>query len=401
MSNEQATFAQRSQKKVHFDHKEMDYYFSWILGREIYEGADEGECLEAASRISDGDAVSWGQVFRDLADSVKTQAQAAEKEGDLEAARKSYLRACTYYRAPLFMMGPKEDQFDANWRAMRACFQRAAAMFTPQIEVVRVPYHGEELLGYFWKVDDRQERRPTLHVIGGMETFSEDCYFFVGQEGARRGYNVIAVDLPGQGDNPTRGLYLEARMDPPVSAVIDYALTRPEIDPERLASYGFSWGGHIVLQGAERDSRIQALAANPPMPDVFKAGRAQQQGGHGRSDPIVKAVFDQIAWRFGLQISLKIGPFVRRLIKAFDYLRYGKADVSRIRQPALLMAGEGEAQITLELARECYQKMPNPQNKLKIFTREEGGEAHCQVDNLGLPNDLLFDWLAEIFKVGN
>jgi hypothetical protein len=31
-----------------------------------------------------------------------------------------------------------------------------------------------------------------------------------------------------------------------------------------------------------------------------------------------------------------------------------------------------------------------------IFTKEQGGEAHCQVNNLALPNQAIFDWLDEV-----
>ena len=34
----------------------------------------------------------------------------------------------------------------------------------------------------------------------------------------------------------------------------------------------------------------------------------------------------------------------------------------------------------------------------KAFTREQGGEAHCQVNNLALPNEVMFDWLDEGFE---
>ncbi len=38
--------------------------------------------------------------------------------------------------------------------------------------------------------------------------------------------------------------------------------------------------------------------------------------------------------------------------------------------------GEGEAPITLQIARECFEQLPNPGKKLVIFTKEEGGERH-------------------------
>lgn len=397
MDTEQAAIAPRSQKKLHFTHRDMDYYFAWIVGRQIYAGSDETECFAAAERIVDGDAQSWQAEWMRLAEQVMTEAEDALRSGDREEARNAYLRASTYFRAPLFIMGPDNPRFEYNWRTMRTCFRQAAELFNPPIEQIQISFQGKLLDGYFWKVDDG-ERRPTLLVIGGLETFAEDCYFMVGPAGRQHGYNILTVDLPGQGINPYQGLYLEARMEIPMRAAIDYALTRPEIDPERLAVYGFSWGGHIVLKAAEHDRRIRALIANPAMPDVFRAAWAQQSN-HSRGDPVGRVAFEQIAWRFGLKLSLNPGDILRRIIKAYQYLRYGRTKVSRIHCPTLCMAGEGEPDITLELARTTYEQLPNPLSKLVIFTEEEGSEAHCQVDNLALPNGVMFDWLARCSRV--
>jgi pimeloyl-ACP methyl ester carboxylesterase len=392
----QVPIAQRSGQKLRFDHKDMDFYFSWVVGRELYDGSARGECLAVAEHIVDGDPESWQREWSLLAERVEHQAACSGKEGDVVAARRAYLRACTYHRAPLFLMRPDHHAFDDTWRRMRDCFRKAAALVDPPIEVIGVPFQGKRLSGYFWKPDNGGQRRPTLIVIGGLETFAEDCYFMIGPAGTRRGYNVLTADLPGQGDNPNSGLFFEARMGPSVEAVVDYALARPEIDPDRLALFGFSWGGHIVFKGAERDRRIKALIANPPMPDVFRAARAQQ-AHHGRGDRIGRMVIEQIAWRMGVRISLSPRNFWRRLAKAYDYFRFGKTKPSDIRCPTLCIAGEGEARITLDVARECFAQLPNPKKRLVIFTRAEGGEAHCQVNNLALPNRVMFDWLDDVF----
>jgi hypothetical protein len=42
--------------------------------------------------------------------------------------------------------------------------------------------------------------------------------------------------------------------------------------------------------------------------------------------------------------------------------------------------------------------LPNPKKKMVIFTKEQGGEAHCQVNNLALPNTTMFDWLDAVLK---
>lgn len=398
MGTQQATIAQRSRKKLHFNHKDVDYYFSWILGRQVYDGADPGECFEAAARIVDGDPESWQREWPKLAERVERQAENALKLGNREQARQGYLRACTYYRAPLFIMLPTSPAFLEHWHKLHACFQQAARLFEPAIERLQVSFENHPLEGYLWKVDDSRQKRPTLIVIGGLETFAEDCYFMIGSAGAEHGYNVLTIDLPGQGMAPFNGLHFEARMGPAVKAVIDDALARPETDPDRLAVYGFSWGGHIALKGAQYDPRIKALIVNPAMPDVFRAVRAQQ-AGNVRGDPVSWIAFQQIAWRLGLKISWNPGDIARRFAKAYDYLVHGKADLSQIRCPALCLAGEGEAKITLDIARECLARLPNPHKQLVIFTAEEGGEAHCQVNNPALPNRVIFDWLDKVFSL--
>lgn len=395
MQTKGSELAQRSLRKLYFDHKDMDYYLKWIVGRELYEGSEREECLAAAARIPNANAAAWEREWVALAMSLESRAQAALAGGNVEGARKAYLRACTYYRAPLFVMSPKAPAFRQYWRKMHDCFRAAVPLFDPPIEAVQIPYEDRLLSGYFWTVDESAQPRPTLLLVGGMETFAEDCYFLVGRAGAERGYNVLSVDLPGQGVNPDQGLFLEARMGIPMKAVVDYALTRSEVDPARLVTYGISWGGHVVFKGAADDPRLKAMIANPPMPDVFRAAWAQQQG-HDKSDPIGRVVFDQIAWRFGLKVSLKPADLWKRLVKAYQYLFFGKTDLSRVRCPVLCLAGEGEAKITLDIAQETIGRLPHPRSKLRIFTKEEGGEAHCQIDNLALPNNTMFAWLEEV-----
>jgi pimeloyl-ACP methyl ester carboxylesterase len=385
--------AQRSQRRVFFGHKDMDYYFSWILGREVFDGSEAEECFRVASRIEDGDPISWQMQWLLLAERVEAEAKLLRKDGD-DRACKAFLRACTYYRAPLFMMDPKIPHFHNCWEKLHFCFQQSAELFNPSIETIQVAFQSKKLPGYFWKADDNRQKRPTLIVIGGIETFAEDGYFITGPFGTRRGYNLMTVDLPGQGMNPKQGLYLDARSEMPIKAVINYALSRPDVDPDRLALFGFSWGGHIVLRAAQYDRRIKALVANPATHNMFRSGLAQQSS-HGRSDPVVRLVFEQIAWRFGLSL----GDIFHRLVKGFEFMAYARANCGKIQCPTLCMAGESEAKVTLNQTRECFKRLPNPKKRLAILRKGEGGDEHCQVYNLELLNRVIFDWLDEVFRV--
>jgi len=395
MGRTDTAFAQRSQKKLHFDHKDMDYYLAWIMGRTIYGGCNPTECLDVAKTITNGDVISWQKQWLALAQRVEAEADTAYHNGDLEHARSRYLHACTYYRAPLFIMKPAAPDFDVCEQKMRSCFRMALPLLDSPIEPVEVPFKAQTLSGYLWKGDASAEKRPTLVVFGGIETYAEDCYFMIGSSGSQRGYNVVTIDLPGQGMTPKHGLYFGAKMERPVTAVLDYLLGFPEVDADRVAIYGFSWGGHIVFKAAYSDRRIKAMIANPPMPNVFRAVLAQQQG-HDRSDPVARTVFEQIAWRMGVKISFNPRDIARRFGKAYDYFFYGKVDPAGITCPVLCLAGEGEAAITLQITQECYERLPHPQKMMRIFTAEEGGEAHCQVNNLALPNSVIFDWLDQV-----
>ena len=46
-------------------------------------------------------------------------------------------------------------------------------------------------------------------------------------------------------------------MEVPVKAVVDYALSRKDVDPKRLAVYGISSGGDFGPQTAVHDPRIK------------------------------------------------------------------------------------------------------------------------------------------------
>ena len=290
------------------------------------------------------------------------------------------------------MTDPANLLFREHWRKMQACFRQAAALFDPPFEAVEVPYQGKTLPGYFCRAEHDRGRRPTLIIVGGIETFAEDLYFMAAPAALSRGFNVLAVDLPGQGLNPDAGLFLEARADRGVLAVVDYAAAHPEVDGDYLALFGFSWGGHIVLKGAVNEPRIAALIANPATHNMFSSALAQQSSG-GRTDPVVRLVFQQLAWRFGLSL----GNVPARLARALEFMLYAKADVRKIPCPTLCLAGESEAKVTLEQTRQTYDRLPNPCKRLAILTKEQGGAAHCQVDNLELLSRVIFDWLDQVW----
>ena len=71
-----------------------------------------------------------------------------------------------------------------------------------------------------------------------------------------------------------------------------------------------------------------------------------------------------------------------------------KGVVERLTCPLLVMHGENDRQVPLEHARSTYENAGSADKTLKIFTRDEGGAEHCQIDNRAIAADYVADWFA-------
>jgi pimeloyl-ACP methyl ester carboxylesterase len=78
---------------------------------------------------------------------------------------------------------------------------------------------------------------------------------------AGAGYGVLAVDARGHGSSGGDGMDLGWYGAADTSAAVDLLLTRPEVDPSRIAVLGLSMGGEEAITAAGADGRIAAVVA--------------------------------------------------------------------------------------------------------------------------------------------
>ena len=74
--------------------------------------------------------------------------------------------------------------------------------------------------------------------------------------------------------------------------------------------------------------------------------------------------------------------------------------VQKMACPFLLLHGGGDEQIPLELAEKLFEAAGSKQKALKVFSRDEGGFHHCQVDNITIGVHYMFDWIADVLNAG-
>jgi len=79
---------------------------------------------------------------------------------------------------------------------------------------------------------------------------------------ARHGYGVLALDDPGNGESDGHSNGLGDNVQPALAAGLDYLARRPDVDPKRIAGFGLSLGGEVLLEAASRDRRLAAVVSD-------------------------------------------------------------------------------------------------------------------------------------------
>lgn len=365
----------------------MDFAFQWLMGYLVNGGCASGEMFYAASQIEEGNPESWIKTFAGLAQRVDSRAESSLKKGHKVSAREAFMRASNYYRIVTAFLSPYNPEFREFADKARSCFRKAAPLFDPPIEALDIPFEGKTLAGYFVRAGNDGKKRKTLLMIGGGETHAEDLYFYIGPHALKRGYNFATADLPGQGITPFDGMNFRPDTEVPMGTILDYVVSRPEVDADRVAAYGISGGGYYVPRAACYDKRIKACIANSLLSDLEEIFAASPV--NIKNDKSALRMIEALAWRWG----------VKEGIELIEKNKEFKFDCSLLTNPLLIVVGEGEYQnkILQRQVQECMQLSKAPKKDVVMTPIDEGAGHHCQGENTALMAQVVFDWLDELF----
>jgi pimeloyl-ACP methyl ester carboxylesterase len=343
-----------------------------------------------------------------MAERVERAARESLENDNPVSAREAFLRACEYYRAAEFhvFFGDDPRRYEI-WRKSQAAFVEFGKLSQYSVEPLEIPFEDQQLPGYFIKPDDRDVQRPTLIVFGGGDSSGEESYFYIGKAAVDRGYNVLQIEGPGQRGtvhmNP--GSVFRPDYEVSVKAIIDYVLKRPEVDPGRLAIYGLSYGGYIVLRGAIFDKRVKACVANPGWLDMYTFFRKGLPAfTHNMSMVNAARVLQLLSkiWKLGEYATQQFRMIygVDTALEIFETMKkYDNRGLEHeITCPLLLLVGEGEGDELMYQQQMLLSKVQSPIKELKVFKEVEGADAHCITNNLMYHNQVIFDWLDDVFS---
>jgi pimeloyl-ACP methyl ester carboxylesterase len=392
---------------VVFKDETYDFELRRALGYAVSGGADINESLYTAKRIKEGDDESWYAAWRATADRVAAIGEASLAAGHKVSAREAFLRASNYYRTAEFFLRANlnDPRLMQAWRLSRDSFRKAAALMDHPVETVAIPYEGTSLPGYIMKPDGSLEPRKTLIVQTGFDGTGEELYFAAAFFALRRGYNVLIFEGPGQGGAlREQGLHFRRDWEKVVTPVVDFALTRPEIAPKRLALIGISMGGYLAPRAAAFEHRLAAVIANPGAYDLFasRGGRPREELHQAAAHPeetnqsLRRAMTTNAGMRWHLQHGMfsfgKTSP-LDFLLALSEYRLDGV--VQRIQAPALVIVSEADHFQTAEAQRTLYDLLTGPKTLMRFTAADMAGE-HCQMGAVTLSNQRILDWLDEI-----
>ena len=244
--------------------------------------------------------------------------------------------------------------------------------------------------------------KQTVLVCGGYDSFIEEFVLQV-HKFVQKGFDVILMEGPGQGDCVWQKIYFNERFEIPVASVLDY------FGVTSCTMVGISWGGYFALRAAAFEKRIKRVVAYDAMDDGLE---------------VMTNIFPSlICWYVRKLVKseneTKLNSFLPRIAKksllADWMLAQGqfitgtdsflamykslsrhnlRSLYEKIDQDVLLLAGEKDHYIPMCQFERCKERITNAKSiTSRCFTIEEGGEQHCQIGNHGIAVDTILDWI--------
>jgi pimeloyl-ACP methyl ester carboxylesterase len=395
---------------VFFKNEALNFQMLFAIGGAGYGASEVGEVLATFDRIhAKGDTFrATYEEFLRLGRQTRVRADKERAGGRLVSARSSCLRAAMYLDQALFYTlaskTPTRRQEGVVYSEMEAAFARAAALFEPRFEAVRIPWDGGTIPGWFLSPGGKGAR-PTVILNNGSDAQNIDMYVYGGAAALERGWNALIIEGPGQGGN----LFLRSQVFIPewervITPVVDFLRARPEVDGRRIALIGQSFGGYLVARAAMHERRVAALVTDTGVTDVFYDWEKElphsllELLAAGKADEF-DHIWDEIpsqlseSERFGVAKRSEIygnGGGFERMSNA-RHFKMTRAEARQITLPTAITAPALEAYFPGQ--QERLHRWLGKSSTLLKFTVAEGAEYHCEPMAPQLRNERVFDWL--------
>ena len=315
---------------------------------EVSADQPDPDIRAVARRVKPFNLESWHHEWIQVAEKNEQLATDFEQQERKVTAHEFYLRAADFYRRALVYLPETDHRMLLSYKKLKENFDKAWSLVSPPFERVQIPYDGYQLDAFFYPARGTSGSRfPVVYNYAGA-----DGILLRGEDGGagqyvRRGISFVDVDGPGHGGAlREKRLYAPPDSERVAKAVIDYLVTRPDVDANRIGLHGSSLGGYSGPRCATAEKRIKAVAvwsgAYDLVEDIFD---------------YYPPIQDRLRWLIGAK-DLKEA---RERIK--DFTLEGRA--SRIECPLLVGYSHDDRVMDPRGALKLYEKAVNsPQREM-------------------------------------
>jgi len=394
--------------------KDQPYNFQTLraLGQTPYGGADTGEVLATVKNIRETDDESWYLGWSHTAERVEKMARDLK---DPVSRGRALLRAHNYYRTAEFFLHPKDPRRKENFRKSLEAFHGGLDTLGVKYRIITIPYGEHTLKAIYYPGPAGAEKKPLIVSVGGYDSTLEELYFGSAAPALERGYSCLTYEGPGQGSVVReQGLLFTYEWEKPNKAVLD-AFLKQYPKPNKIVLIGRSLGGYLAPRAAAFEPRVDGVVAFGVCYDFQEAALRQLP-------KFMKVLYEK--WLYQekyagilnavVGLKMKAAPAVRwgvqnaqwtmgvkdpaELMVAFK--NYNLKEISaKITCDVLILAGERDHFFPIRQVEEFSKKLVNARSVTsRIFTDDEGGAEHCQVDAVLLADSVLYDWIRDKFE---
>jgi esterase FrsA len=381
-----AAFSQERTERI-IDEIKIEAVHRAEVGQYPLIGLDPGDLKEAFAFIHTRDKDEWAAGFMGVADRYMNEAKALEKT-DPTKANADYIRAWRLYsfgRWPIPASPGKQRSYE---KAIEA-FLAHARFWDPPLEIVRIPFEGKEIIGYLRLPKNANGPVPLVLAVNGLDSRKEDL-----SESFSAilpfGIGFLAVDGPGTGQNPIK---VSENAERVLSRVLDYIATRPEIDKNRVAMHGVSWGAYWATKMAiVEHARLKGASAQSPPTDQFFQKDFLMNSLIGNREYL----FDQVPALMAIFDNVKTVEEMAEVLPRMSLVKQGL--LGKPMAPMLILAGVHDTQVPID---DIYLLLNKGDVPKTAWINPAGGHLGRQVGVWPDPRifkEVIIPWLVRMLE---
>jgi alpha-beta hydrolase superfamily lysophospholipase len=327
------------------------------------------------------------KTFDDYINEFRIASDTAKNEGRLK-------NAATYLRASEFLISPGDKRKIPFYREFISLFD--TAFQNENFERHKIPYN-ESYLSAIKILSKTNETKGTIIGIPGFDAFIEEFYS-IWNYFAENGYDFIAFEGPGQGGSRRLyNQYFDHDYEKPTKTVLDYFRIND------VTALGVSMGGYWILRAAAYEKRITRVIAMPPLYDWLEMTNSfnQKLAKWFLAKSKLTNFFVKLKMNVGtLNHTINNALFIQNKTQPFEAVEWmmamNKEHISSqfIDQDVLLVTGENDAFQPPILLRKQKDALVHAKSvTTRIFTKEEQADQHCQMGNLNIVLNEMYEWI--------